>query len=140
MRSGFLLTLVLAAGTSTASAQQRAAWIRGPAASVLFTGSDATREAIGADTTARLVRPTHWKQGMLIGGVIGGVGLSGFVYTLCKGLSEGRDSCIGAGFTGAALGAVIGGAVGALVGGQFHKNSHIVPAADSTAASPQPAG
>jgi hypothetical protein len=136
MRSGFLLTLVLAAGTSIASAQQSAAWIQGPTSSVLFTGSDATTAAIGADTTVRLVRPIQWKQGLLVGGVIGAAGLSGFLYAFCKGMSETRDSCIGAGFAGAGLGAVLGGGLGALIGSLLPKRGHTVPAADSTAASP----
>lgn len=136
MRSAFLSGLVLASCVSAGSAQQPAAWIRGPASSVLFTADPATgREATAVDTTARVVRPTHWKRGLLIGGVIGTFGLGAFVYTLCEGLKETQESCLGPGLSGAALGAVIGGTVGALIGGQFPKRTDTVPAPDSTAAS-----
>ncbi|HET6777398.1 MAG TPA: hypothetical protein VFH26_00775 [Gemmatimonadales bacterium] len=94
--------------------------IRGPAASVLFTGSRVTIQADTADTTAN-PQPTQWKRGLIIGGVIGIVGLGGFVYLLCKELNESGDSCVGTGLGGAALGAFTGGIIGALIGGQFPK-------------------
>jgi hypothetical protein len=81
------------------------------------------------------VRPTHWKRGLLIGGVIGTVGLGALVYALCESLKDTQESCLGPGLGGAALGAVIGGTVGALIGGQFPKRTDTVPAPDSTAAS-----
>lgn len=120
MRSGYLCVLVLAAGASTASSQEQAEVIRGPAASVLFTGSRVTIQADTADTTAN-PQPTQWKRGLIIGGVIGIVGLGGFVYLLCKELNESGDSCVGTGLGGAALGAFTGGIIGALIGGQFPK-------------------
>ena len=119
MRSGVLFILGFTAGASTASAQQQAGMIQGPAASVLFAGPR-TIPADRPDTTAS-PQPTQWKRGLIIGGVIGAVGLGGFVFLLCEELDESGDSCLGPGLGGAALGAVTGGIIGALIGGQFPK-------------------
>jgi hypothetical protein len=78
------------------------------------------------------VRPTHWKKGLLIGGVIGGLGLGGLAYALCEELRESQESCLGPGLGGVALGGVIGGIAGALIGGAFPKTTEITPPADST--------
>lgn len=120
MRSSFLCLLIFAVGTSTASGQEQDEVIRGPAASVLFTGPRVTIHADPADTTVR-AQPTQWKRGLIIGGVIGTVGLGGFAYLLCEELDESGDSCFGTGLAGAALGAFTGGIIGALIGGQFPK-------------------
>ena len=133
MKIGFLLSIVFAAGTATAGAQQPADWIQPPAPSMLFT----TAKVTAADTAERRVEPTHWKRGLVIGGVAGGVGLGAFLYAFCQGLNESGDSCIDTGLGGAAIGAVIGGTVGALIGGQFPQRDHVEPVADSTAASPE---
>ncbi|HZA92845.1 MAG TPA: hypothetical protein VE420_09485 [Gemmatimonadales bacterium] len=132
MRIGLLLTIVFAAGTTTARAQQPVEWIQPPASSVLFS----TVKAIAADTIEPRVEPTHWKRGLVIGGVIGAVGLGGILYAFCEeqsGDTSSGASCIGSGLGGAAIGAVIGGTVGALIGGQFPQRDQAEPAADSTA-------
>jgi hypothetical protein len=136
MRSALLSGLVVAFGLSTMSAQQPAAGIRGPAASVLFTAHTTTwGEPTASDTTTRAVPATHWKQGLLIGGVIGTVGFGALLYGLCEDLDETQESCVGSGLGGAALGAVIGGTVGALIGGLFPMQTDTLAGRDSTAAS-----
>jgi quinol-cytochrome oxidoreductase complex cytochrome b subunit len=132
LTSGFLL----ASRMSTLSAQQPLKRIQGPASSVLFTAAiSAPVASIVPDTAERVPRPTQWKGGLLIGGLIGAVGFGGLVYGLCEGLKETQGSCVGSGLGGAALGAVIGGTAGALIGGQFSQDSATVPA-DSTARAP----
>jgi hypothetical protein len=136
MSSAFLSGLILACSVSAISAQQPTAWIPGPAPSVLFDPHTEIRaEPTPLDTTARSVRPTHWKRGLLIGGLIGTVGLGAFVYAFCEGLKETDESCLGPALGGAAVGGLAGGTVGALIGGQFPKHTDSVPAPDSTAAS-----
>jgi hypothetical protein len=136
-RNAFLSVLVLASCASTAGAQQAGAWIRGPGSSVLFI-EHTPRPADGAvaDTTARVVPPTQWKRGLVIGGVAGAVGFGAALFLLCEDLDESQDSCLGSGLGGAALGAVIGGTVGALIGGQFPQRVDPLPAPDSTEVTP----
>ena len=114
-------------------AQGRAPGVRGPAPSKLFAASAPRSAHLGPDTTHAATPPTHWKRGLLIGGVIGGVGLGGFGYLLCKDLRETNESCVGPGLGGAVVGAVTGGIIGALIGGQFHKRA---ASADSSASTP----
>jgi hypothetical protein len=137
MRSGLISILVYVCCVSTAAAQQPRAWIRPPAPSALFTAQPAPpRRAMAADTTnAPAVRPTHWQKGLLIGGVIGGLGLGALVYSLCEGLRETQESCVGPGLGGVAVGGVIGGITGALIGGAFPKKPETTPPVDSTTVS-----
>jgi len=137
MRSGLISILVYVCCVSTAAAQQPRAWIRPPARSVLFTAYPApTGRASAADTTnAPAVHPTHWKKGLLIGGVIGGLGLGGLAYALCEELRETQESCLGPGLGGVALGGVMGGITGALIGGAFPKTTETTHPADSTTVS-----
>jgi hypothetical protein len=137
MRNGLLAGMVYVCCVSTAGAQQPRAWIRPPTPSVLFTAHPApTERATAADTTnAPSVRPTHWKKGLLIGGVIGGLGVGGLAYALCEELRETQESCLGPGLGGVALGGVIGGITGALIGGAFPKTTETTPPADSTTVS-----
>src|ERR671926_441204 len=98
MRSRLLSGLAFVCCVSTAGAQQQRAWIRPPAPSLLFTGHPApSGQATAADTNAPTLRPTHWKEGLLLGGLIGGLGLGGLAYALCEGLRETQESCLGPG-------------------------------------------
>ena len=72
------------------------------------------------DTVPREIRPTHWKEGALIGGLSLGVGVALLADALCRSSDTG-GSCGGATIGGFLLGGVIGGVSGALVGGQFPK-------------------
>ena len=116
---------------------QQAGWIQPPASSVLFASSGAG-EVIDADTAVRRVRPTNWKEGLVVGGTIGGLGLGAFLYAFCKNLNETGDSCIRSGLAGVGLGALMGGTLGALIGGQVPKAKQNGPGPDSTAAEPGP--
>lgn len=93
----------------------------GPAASVLF--RDVARgplsvnwSAAPRDSVARDIRPTYWKEGALVAGLLGAVG--GFL--LGSAVCEDGGGCN--------TGAILGGALllvipGALIGGQFRKGS-----------------
>jgi hypothetical protein len=106
--------------------------LRGPGPSQLFAARLSPLAQAALDTTLKVIRPTHWKRGLLIGCTMGGVGLGALMYALCHDLRETQASCLGPTVGGAALGAVMGGVTGALIGGAFGKP---VPA-DSTAGTP----
>ena len=94
---------------------------RGPAPSVLY--SNVARgpllidwSAEPRDSVVRDIRPTYWKEGALVAGLLGAVG--GFL--LGSAVCESGTSCMTA--------AIIGGGLlltipGALVGGQFSKRT-----------------
>src|SRR5690349_19086012 len=132
MRTFFLAGLATVGWISTAGAQGLEGSIRRPAASVLFAVEPTVRETGPADS-ASAARRTHWQTGMLVGAGIGAVGLGAFLYALCEGLRETRESCLRPGLAGATIGAVIGGTVGALIGGQ-------IPKAESVHLTAQPGG
>lgn len=97
--------------------------IAGPVPTPMITGADtrlANRERPALDSVPTEIRPTHWKEGALIGGLSVGVGLALLANGLCRS-SDTSGSCGGATTGGFLLGGVIGGIVGALVGGQFPK-------------------
>ena len=128
-----LVLVVLAmAVTAQPSVAQGFQGLRGPGRSQLFAARPSSPMQSTLDTAPKVIRPTHWKGGMLLGGAIGGVGLGLLGYGLCHDLSETRTSCFGPALGGTAVGAVIGGVTGALIGGAFRKPAP----ADSTAATP----
>lgn len=124
-----VLAMAVAARPSVAQGFQS---LRGPGPSQLFAARPPSPMQFTPDTTPKIIRPTHWKRGLLIGGTIGGVGFGALGYALCHDLSETQTSCLGTALGSAGVGAVIGGITGALIGGAFRKS---VPA-DSTAATP----
>lgn len=138
MRAGSLTGLLLACCLSSVNAQEPAAWIPRAQPSRLFAAVVGIPiEATDVDTTARVVRPTHWKKGLMIGGLIGGAGLGWLVFSLCTGDNEtSGNNCLLSTLGGAAIGAVLGGTVGALIGGQFPQRPDTVAAPDSAATSP----
>lgn len=110
-------------------AQRDSSRITGPvatrlaAATPLTPGLDARwvmGVALALDSVPREIRPTHWKEGALIGGLSLGVGLAFLADGLCRS-SDSGGSCGGATTGGFLLGGVLGGFIGALVGGQFPK-------------------
>jgi hypothetical protein len=127
-----LVVLALIAAALPAVAQDAGRGLRGPGRSQLFAARPSSPMQFTSDTAPTVIRPTHWKQGLLIGGAIGGVGLGFLGYALCHDLSETRTSCLGTTLGTAAVGAVIGGVTGALIGGAFRKQGP----ADSTTAGP----
>lgn len=77
--------------------------------------------AIAADTVS--IRPTHWKTGALIGGLVGGAAFAYLINGLC-GLSEtATRSCGRYAIGGFLLGGTLGGTIGALIGGAFPADS-----------------
>lgn len=100
--------------------------LSGPAASVLFTA--AQRGPLGStgieeprDTVRPRIRPTYWKDGAVIGGVLGALGGALLGHGLCETLDEAEKNCTGSLFLGGILGAAILAIPGALIGGQFPK-------------------
>jgi hypothetical protein len=82
------------------------------------------------DTVIRQIRPTHWKEGGLVGALVLGAFGAWFGNEICRN-DEVSNDC-----TGLVLGGVLGGGgvgflIGALIGGQFPK--HV---ADESADSP----
>jgi hypothetical protein len=73
------------------------------------------------DSVPRRIRPSHWKEGALIGGLAVGAGLAFLVYGLCDAGSESETDCSGAPVAGFLVGAIMGSITGALIGGQFPK-------------------
>ena len=117
-----MLLVGLALGSTPASGQ---APVPGPLPSVLFSNPMPAPLRIAglgvpADSVQRDIRPTHWKEGALVGGLVGAVGgilLGRFV---C-GLDESNRSCAGYTVGGAVGGAALLAIIGALIGGQFPK-------------------
>jgi hypothetical protein len=73
------------------------------------------------DTIRRQIKPTHWKEGGLVGALAVGAFGAWFGNEIC------RNSDTGGGCTGLTLGGALGGGVvgfliGALIGGQFPKH------------------
>jgi hypothetical protein len=79
----------------------------------------AMAQPLAVDSVPREIRPTHWKEGALIGGLALGLGLAVLADALCR--SSDSGGCGGATTGGFLLGGVLGGFIGALVGGQFPK-------------------
>jgi hypothetical protein len=74
-----------------------------------------------SDTVIRQIRPTHWKEGGMVGALVLGAFGAWFGNEICRN-DEVSDSC-----TGLILGGVVGGGgvgflIGALIGGQFPKH------------------
>jgi hypothetical protein len=74
------------------------------------------------DTIQRQIRPTYWKEGALVGGVVGGVGGAFLGHGLCEMSDEIGRNCTGSLFLGGVLGAALLAVPGTLIGGQFPKH------------------
>jgi len=119
----FLLLIVgLAMWTTSGAAQGPAA---GPLSSALLVGVPAphwrTALETQADTVQRQIQSTHWKEGALVGGVLGGLGGALLGHALCTQSEQANKNCTGATVIGAVLSAVVLAIPGALIGGQFPK-------------------
>ena len=76
------------------------------------------------DTVARQIRPTHWKEGGLVGGVVSGIFFAWLAHGLCTYYDESSNRNCGLKLVGGAVfGGGLGFGLGALVGGQFPKGS-----------------
>jgi hypothetical protein len=117
-RLGLLLLLALPTG---AGAQHAPIGIAGPRSSEVLgvVARGPLRRSLTLDSVRRDIRPTHWKKGALIGGVVTGLGLALLVDGFCR---DSDTDCQGGAVPMALLaGGVFGGLVGALIGGQFPK-------------------
>ncbi len=116
-RLAFLLLMTL---TTSAGAQQAPIGIAGPRPSQVLgvAARGPLRQSVALDSVRREIRPTQWKKGAIIGGVVTGVGLA----LVMNGLCSPDSNCEGSPVPGALLaGGVVGALVGALIGGQFPK-------------------
>lgn len=86
---------------------------RGPLAPIVL--SDTT------DSLPRRIHPTHWKEGALVGGLVGGAAFAVLGYAICHAGAEAETDCSGAPVAGFVVGGFMGGLIGALIGGQFPK-------------------
>jgi hypothetical protein len=75
-----------------------------------------------ADTVARPIKPTYWKEGGVIGAVPMALFLGWLTHGLCQDPDGGGGECTGALVGGALGGGLVGFLAGALIGGQFPKH------------------
>lgn len=89
------------------------------------------REA--SDTITRQIRPTHWKEGGIVGAVVLAALGIWFGNEICQKTEAGNDrGCTAALVVGGALGGGgVGFLIGALIGGQFPKHPPSAPAEPS---------
>ena len=83
------------------------------------------------DTVPRQIKPTHWRQGGLVGALLlGGVG-AWFANEFCRNFDESGNGCGGFAIRGALGGGITGFLIGALIGGQFPKHPKSAPSEPS---------
>jgi hypothetical protein len=87
--------------------------------------------AVASDTTVRQIKPTHWKEGGLVGALVVGAFGAWLGNEVCHNADDLSESCTGAVIGGGLGGGILGFLIGALIGGQIPKHSASEPA-DST--------
>lgn len=117
--------ILLLATPVAAEAQGVSARIAGPAPSELLAVAPhgPLRQPLATDSMPLSIRPTHWKEGALVGGLAMGIGLALLADGFCRSADSGAD-CGGASTAGFLLGGVVGGLTGMLIGGQFPKDEY----------------
>jgi len=125
-----LVALCLLVLTTHAAAAQ--AGLQGPSPSELFAFGARPAPVASRDTVAETIPATHWKTGLLVGGVAGGLALGVVAVGLCNDSDDQDKNCFLPAVGGAVLGAAAGGTIGALIGGLFPKHQ----AADSVPTGP----
>jgi hypothetical protein len=120
-QSALILLLALPVA---AAAQDAPARIAGPAPTQLLAGAPhgPLRQPLATDSVQPRIRPTHWKEGALVGGVVVGIGFALWFDAFCRSMEGGSD-CGGASTGGFLLGGVLGGLTGMLIGGQIPKDA-----------------
>jgi hypothetical protein len=118
-----LLLLLSTLGSTSLSAQGH---LSGPVPSILF--DDGLRgHSLAApwvsDTNVPTSHPTYWKEGALIGGLLGLVGGALLGHEFCGVSEDPNASCTAWTIGGALGGAVLLGFPGALIGGAFPKGT-----------------
>jgi hypothetical protein len=79
------------------------------------------------DTTPRQIKPTHWREGGMVGSLLIGAFGTWFGYEICRYVEDGGNGCGGFMIRGALGGGITGFLIGALIGGQFPKHPKSVP-------------
>jgi hypothetical protein len=123
VRALVLLILSVVAWSSRAAAQSP---VQGPVPSVLFScpapGPLRSQGFIEpADTIDRDIRPTYWKEGALVGGLIGAAGGTALGLAICRNSEELGKNCAGSAVAAGLISALVLAIPGALIGGQMHK-------------------
>jgi hypothetical protein len=75
-----------------------------------------------ADSIDRAIRPTYWKEGALVGGLVGAVGGALLGAAICRHSEVADKSCAGSTVGGALISGLVLAIPGALIGGQMHKD------------------
>ena len=123
MRETLLLFIGLAIWASPAAGQtSRPA----PVASIVFSGSARGPLSVAwssepRDSVVRDIRPTYWKEGALVGGLLGAVGGALLGGGFCRMSDDVGKDCTASTVVGAVGGAVLLAIPGALIGGQVSK-------------------
>ena len=118
-----LLLLLGLATSSSALAGQSA--LRGPTASVLTSTTPGPLRAVvfgePGDSVDRDIRPTHWKEGALVGGLIGATGGALLGAAICRNSEVADKSCGGTPVVSGLIVGLVLAIPGALIGGQIPK-------------------
>jgi hypothetical protein len=80
-----------------------------------------------ADTVPRQIKPTHWKEGGLVGALAVGAFGAWLGNEICRNADDTGGGCTRAVLGGALGGGVLGFLIGALIGGQFPKHPQSAP-------------
>ena len=122
MRITLVLISAFLAWGSPAAAQ---APISGPLPSVLLSSSHRspleTELTQSADSLEGPAPPTHWKEGALVGGLVGAVGGTVLGLAICRNSEELGKNCAGSAVAGGLISALVLAIPGALIGGQMPK-------------------
>ena len=100
--------------------------VQRPVPSVLFSNATpgplrTASLAAPADSVERDIRPTYWKEGALVGGLVGLAGGAVLGLVICAQSDEVGNSCTGSAVAGGLISALVLAIPGALIGGQMHK-------------------
>jgi hypothetical protein len=74
------------------------------------------------DTVPRQIKPTHWREGGMVGSLLLGAFGVWFGNEICRYVEDGGNGCAGFMIRGALGGGITGFLIGALIGGQFPKH------------------
>jgi hypothetical protein len=119
------ITVVLVSAFLAWSSAAAQAPISGPLPSVLLSSSHRTplqtELTQPTDSLQGPAPPTHWKEGALVGGLIGAVGGTVLGLAICRNSEELGKNCAGSAVAGGLISALVLAIPGALIGGQLPK-------------------
>ena len=118
MRTSTLTTVFCLVFSPVAASAQHNSWTAAP--SRLVISEKAVADALAAEQPPMRENRDSLKNGTLIGAIIGGVALGGFVAWLCNALQEPSDpSCLLPSLVNTGVGAAVGAAAGAGIDALF---------------------